>query len=500
MSKENIERKRQFYLHNKSEYSFDDITFNDLNLDDIFLKFDRTSSSLGEEVLYSMLRSPLLRSEDVLERIKQIDNLADNWELTLKQRQNLESLSKLKKISLFEYLYKLNELEDISFFSKFGALILFAVAICCFFINVPLGIILTAVVYIINSVRYFKLKGEIAPYLICFSYISKAVKIASKSDIIDSNENAVCQNTFSGAFLCGTLAGVTTHGGSGNPLDTLIAFLKLAFHFDIIAFYSILRKIKNNMDVLNKCLWKIGYKDALIALALVRKENSDNICIPKFVDESEIYIEDCFHPLLNRPVSNTVDVRKSVLLTGSNASGKSTFLRSVAVNVAFAQAFGLCFAKTYRAPVFRMISSMSVSDSIIKNESLYVAEVKALKRICDLIENSKEERVLIFADEVLRGTNTVERIASSTQILKYFGTKATCFAATHDIELTDYLAKIYDNYHFNEDITDGEIHFNYKLKKGKADSHNAILLLKMMGFPSALIKDAEDMVTSFDNK
>ena len=87
-----------------------------------------------------------------------------------------------------------------------------------------------------------------------------------------------------------------------------------------------------------------------------------------------------------------------------------------------------------------------------------------------------EGKVLCFVDEVLRGTNTVERIAASTQILKSLCHPGVlCFAATHDIELTELLQKDFDNYHFEEDIRDGDIFFNYRIKEGRATTRNAIL-------------------------
>ena len=106
--------------------------------------------------------------------------------------------------------------------------------------------------------------------------------------------------------------------------------------------------------------------------------------------------------------------------------------------------------------------------------------------------------VLCFVDEVLRGTNTVERIAASSRILQSLtGKGVLCFAATHDIELTHLLEDTYENYHFEETIEEGDINFNYLLKKGRAQSRNAIRLLQVMGYDSDVIKEAEDMAGRF---
>ena len=106
--------------------------------------------------------------------------------------------------------------------------------------------------------------------------------------------------------------------------------------------------------------------------------------------------------------------------------------------------------------------------------------------------------MLCFVDEVLRGTNTVERIAASTQIMKMLARGRTlCFAATHDVELTRLLASAYDNYHFEEKIEEEDIYFPYLLRKGPATSRNAIALLKMLGYDRSIIEEAEAMAEGF---
>ena len=126
-----------------------------------------------------------------------------------------------------------------------------------------------------------------------------------------------------------------------------------------------------------------------------------------------------------------------------------------------------------------------------------MAEIKALKRILEA-NNSDDLPVLCFVDEVLRGTNTVERIAASTKVLEFFAdNNIKCIAATHDIELTDLLEKKYENYHFSEDIIDSDIFFNYKLTKGKATSRNAIKLLELIGYDKSIVNDAKELATLF---
>ena len=195
----------------------------------------------------------------------------------------------------------------------------------------------------------------------------------------------------------------------------------------------------------------------------------------------------------------------------------------VAVNAILAQTIHTCAANAYRAPFFSIYSSMSLRDNLENGESYYIVEIKALKRILTsmalrdnlaggesyymveirslkriLEECEKPEPVLCIVDEVLRGTNTVERIAATTQILKSLANQHfMCFAATHDIELTELLKDEYHNYHFEEEIKEGDISFNYKLLKGKATTRNAIRLLEIMGYDEEIIRHATRQAEHF---
>lgn len=210
--------------------------------------------------------------------------------------------------------------------------------------------------------------------------------------------------------------------------------------------------------------------------------------------------EGLYHPLLKKPVANDMNTTDCVLITGSNASGKSTFLRTAAINVLLAQTVHTCMAKAFAAPCYRMYTSISISDDLLNGESTYVVEIRALKRIIDAAE-VKGTPVIAFTDEILRGTNTVERIAAAAQILKYLKEEGVfCFAATHDVELTVLLQKEYHNYHFTEVVENGEVIFPYQLKEGRVRSRNAIRLLAGMGYDKKITETAEKMASDFLEK
>ena len=143
------------------------------------------------------------------------------------------------------------------------------------------------------------------------------------------------------------------------------------------------------------------------------------------------------------------------------------------------------------------MTSMALRDNLEGGESYFIVEIKSLQRI--LKECEKKQPVLCIVDEVLRGTNTIERIAASSQILRSLCKPHVLpLAATHDIELSYILEDCYNNYHFEEEIRDHDVVFNYLLKQGRATTRNAIRLLEIIGYNPEIIKDAQEMAKRFE--
>ena len=136
-----------------------------------------------------------------------------------------------------------------------------------------------------------------------------------------------------------------------------------------------------------------------------------------------------------------------------------------------------------------VITSMAVRDDLASGESYYIREIKYLKRMTECVKNG---RLLFLAiDEILKGTNTKERIAASKAVLRYFNS-ANCIimVATHDIELAEKFDGIYENYYFCEKLDEKDIVFDYRIHNGICRSSNAIKLLSVIGFPDDIVNDA----------
>ncbi len=486
------------------EFPIDEITWYDLNMDEVFKQMNYTYSSAGEEYLYYLLRNPRL-NEDYLSHMEEVIRYFDKH---TEERENLQfifsRLGKIGKFSIYDYLDYLDDLGERNNRRHYLALLLMLVSIGIMVVNFSVGILALLAVVIYNNVTYFGMKKEIEPYITSFAYVFRLLNIypeikKHRADCLEE-EFGEMEPAFhrmdgfqrgSGIVMSGTRA-----GGSGSPLDMLMDFLRMGFHIDLIKFNQMLGEVRKHLDAVDTLLTHYGFIESCIAIGEYRTYLGD-FCVPSFHEEKRIRMVEGYHPLLTNPVGNTFETGKGMLITGSNASGKSTFLKTVAINALLAQSIHTCLADEFETCFFHICSSMSMKDDVLHGESYYMVEIKSIKRILDLIAH-RDYRVLCFVDEVLRGTNTVERIAASSQILKSLNSEnSMCFVATHDIELTSLLGNRYENYHFMEEVTDGDVTFSYRLLPGKATTRNAIRLLSIMGYQEDIIRKAEQMASEF---
>ncbi len=194
------------------------------------------------------------------------------------------------------------------------------------------------------------------------------------------------------------------------------------------------------------------------------------------------------HPLIReeKRVNNSFTTKgtaKVNVITGSNMAGKSTFLRSIAVNLVLAQTGAPVCAKAFTFSPVMLYSSMRIADNLAENTSTFYAELKKLKSIIDQVK--QHHKVFILLDEILRGTNSLDRHTGSVAFIKQLiKENAVAVIATHDVELADLQNEYTDaieNYHFDVHVEGEELYFDYKLKRGICQSMNASLLMKKIG-------------------
>lgn len=492
----------------KDDADIDAITWNDLDMDRIFMGLNHTCSAIGEEVLFAYLHKPCIDVSELERREQLIQLFSEDEELRVKTGRAFLGMGKLRAISVYDYMMRIHDIKRETNLRHYAVLAVYVAAVVLLFCGfVPLGVGLIFAAGLFNTATYLKRKGEIQPYLDAVSYISRWIKTLDKlSEDISKEKDTVIKDELKSVsgdiaifrhFVRGSSLLAPVNPTGGGLMEMVLEYVRMLFHVDLIQFNRIYQIFEEHQTELHRLFTVTGRLDSMRAIASYRAYKKD-YCIPVLHMEPlrSLKADAICHPLVDEPVANSISAERPVLLTGSNASGKSTFLKTLAVNAIFAQTIHTVLAKEYEADCFRILSSMALKDDLATKESYYIVEIRSLKRILDASEGSIP--VLCFIDEVLRGTNTAERIAASSRILRYLAEqKALVFAATHDLELTTLLQDVYDNYHFSEQVHEDIVVFDYCLKPGRATSRNALKLLQMMEYPETITEKANVLVEEF---
>lgn len=491
------------YFRNKNEKNIiDDITWNDLNMDDVFKKINNTQSTAGQEVLYDMLRTPVYSQAVLTKRDKVIEFFKKNEKERYDIQFILGKLGKSNELYITNCLFNKQDnsrsnLLKFTLLSWIPAVSLLLLFIHPMFLIITVGcVVLNVFISQRNKVENYDTNG--LSYMI--SLVNAANKIKEKNIFeIDENIDSIDESLKKLKNIKRKSLGIQEKSIMSD-MDVFAEYANLIFLREIITYEKVKNTIIKNKKELKNLYEYVGTIDSLIAIASFRESldfyTKPCLKISEKREDNNIEFKDIYHPLVKEPVLNSGNFSKGVLITGSNASGKSTFIKTIAINAIMAQTIYTCFAKEYKTSYFNIYTSMALKDDIHSSESYYIVEIKSLKRILDQVQNNIP--CLCFVDEILRGTNTVERIASSCEVLKNIGNENTlCFAATHDVELTYMLNDIFENYHFEETITDNDIKFDYKIHRGRAQTRNAIKLLEFMGYDKKLVENANYRAKNF---
>ena len=197
------------------------------------------------------------------------------------------------------------------------------------------------------------------------------------------------------------------------------------------------------------------------------------------------------HPLIpmNQKVVNDFSIHKRGeidIITGSNMSGKSTFLRTIGINLCLAFAGGPVNATQFQTNLFRIFTCIRINDSVTEGYSYFYSEVKRLRKLLTEVESDNNMPLFFLIDEIFKGTNNRERrIGSESYISALVGKNCIGLISTHDLELVTLEQRLPDirNYHFKEDVLDGHMVFDYQLREGPCPTTNALKIMQMEGLP-----------------
>jgi len=474
----------------------DDRTWDDLDMNLIYSRIDRTLSVPGEQVLYTILRRPLFDAQGLLERDRWIRLLSQNEETKNNLRYILDMLGRKEGQQLAGLLW--GNLPEAAIRSRLLYIpLVFIPALFVFALTYhPWAWFGLLAVFILNMAIHYIAKRATGDCFATLRYLGSLIFWAGKLARLDipllrEKISALAQNV----SAVSALAKRTTFLAPGGN-DAFYDYINILFLTEVRAFNRIIKLIERNRQGLKDIFEQVGSIDAMLAIGSYRA-GAFVYCCPFFKEFHPILEFDAaVHPLLEMPTPNSLSLNSGgALITGSNMSGKTTFLKMVGVNAVFAQTIVTCSANQYQTSIFRVRSLIGRQDNLIEGKSYYLDEIQSLLKLLKSGNDSAPHLYLL--DELFRGTNSAERIASSIEILHYLGKrKGYVLASTHDLEITELIGPGFANYHFREEIGEEGIAFNYKLLSGPSTTRNAIKLLRHVGYPQEIVEAAEKRLES----
>lgn len=487
----------------EKEQIVDDKTWEDLNLDPLFSLIDRNASGVGQQFLYSTLHQYEIDNKVLNKKNELIDFLKKNSDVSEKIQLALDNLSGISSYFI-AYLVLSKSLPQFRFYKifyllSFASLIsLLLIAYNGVFIFIFLGILLTNL--IINKIFSSKIYEYFAGFSGLNNLLLSAILISEiKTDIkIDELEFIKSKKALLKSLKSKLGYLVIDKQYLGELALAMIEYLNMFMLFDLIAYYRSVNVLLKHQEELHEIFKAIGSLDASISVASYLEEVK-YYCIPVFNNENKISFDKLYHPLLKGAISNSLnDIQKSVLITGSNMSGKTTFIKTLGVNIILARTLNFCLAQSISIPNLFVKTSIRRNEELEDGKSYFFIEIEAIKNFIDLANTNNKYIFLI--DEIFRGTNTIERLASSTAVLNHLEKDNYVFVTTHDIELQELLQNSFLMYHFSEQIKDEKLFFDYKIKPGACSSGNAIKLLDLMEYPSSITEEANFIASKLNQK
>ena len=464
----------------------------------LFQNFNRTATFIGKKTLANQCLT-LLSNEEIIRNQGAVKELSEklNWRQDLLALAKISQDSKTKYESLLTWSkFNSTPLSTTSVFISIlspilflGFAVIYAITFNTVFLNVLSWIFVFNLAFLGRFMKRIQLEighstnidALIAQYGLILQKIEnedfKAEKLIHlQKKLIYKNENASAHLKRLAALF--------------SSMDTIQNFVtgilfNGTFLYNLYTFKSLILWKNQHAQVLEDWLKVIGEFEMLNSLANVAYNNPDFV-FPELNTNYEILLANLSHPLLSRKnrVGNNIDFQPQsyMILTGSNMSGKSTFLRSLGVNMIMTgMGAAVCATKAnvHPMPVF---VSMRLSDSLSDSESYFFAEIKRLKQIMDQLESTPS---FVLLDEILRGTNSDDKRNGTIEVIKkVIAHKALGAIATHDIEVcltTNDFPDILINKCFEVEIINNDLNFDFILRDGICKNKSATFLMKKMG-------------------
>lgn len=485
------------------EHRLDDQTWQDLNGNELFALLDATTSRVGQQCLYQRLRTPLADAPAMAEFDQAAAHFAESDAPTGPALLALNRLASTDAYYLADLLAG-DALPKLPWSAAAPLLVLALLATLVGGFWLPVLWFLTAGQVLVHTLLYFWSRTRVAAGvrpMLQLGNLHRAGRELAALKLPLLALQGLREPLVRLGGIVGKVAFLQVEVQLQSDLAALplviIEYLKILLLLDFIVYHRCRRDMQAHAGAIRTVFEAVGYVDGALAVASFRSRHVH--CAPIFTPgASGLHLMGAYNPLVPGCVPNDLAVAaESVLLTGSNMSGKTTFMRTIGLNTLLAQTIATCPATAYASPFRRVVSSINLADNLPEGKSYYFAEAETVLGFVRAAEQEPAQYLFIL-DELFKGTNTVERIAATRAVLAYLQNRSLVVASTHDGELGALLAPAFREYHFSETVTDEAWFFDYCLKPGPLTTRNGIRLLARAGYPAAIVADALALSRTLD--
>ncbi len=467
-------------------YQIDDTTWYDLDMWSVFQMLNKTETSVGSESLYQRLRE-----YDASEDLSDLKNMMAFFDKHPETREKVQY--HLVKMGKQDNNYLLTHIETPEkqsiphepYYWFLGAGLIASLLLTV--VAGKIGLYLLLLFMCVNVLTYYRVKSFLETEFRTLHYLSELAGLSAKLKKTGVPLTAETRSAISEVQSLGRYSNAFRVSGT-TEADILVEYVNIVLLLPVFAYIRLNRLLKSKQEAIRAVYKAVGQIE--VALALNNFKLAKNICEATEMKSRGVEAVGLRHPLIDECVPNPVCWEQATLVTGSNASGKSTYVKAIAINLILAQTVGIAMADTFNYFPGLVMTAMAVEDDVLAGDSYFIAELKSLHRVISQVEDGV--MVYGFIDEILKGTNTIERIASSASVMVWLSrSQALVLVATHDIELTEILHDTCANIHFRETISDEQgMMFDFKVRSGASTTSNAILLLDHLLFPQEIVQAA----------
>lgn len=495
----------KYFKNKKNADSFHVIsnkTCNDLDFEELFMFLDRTTSIIGQQCLYNKLRTIPNHNNDHDKNEKLIKTLTDDIDFRINTQLQLEKLNK-SDVYLISSLFQEEHKKPPAWFFIIRILSFTSILSLLMLPFNPKMLFIFLGVFVINLGFHYWNKRNLHKYLGSIPQLLRLNKIANnlnRNQQFKELNPDLANSILTINQVRRRMSFFRLEAGLQSDFDVIfwgiLELFKIAFLLEPLLLFGVLRQLDSKREEIEKVYCFVGEIDILISIGSLRK-GLEHFSLP-VINDSKIIAVNVYHPLIADCIANSIEVsQKSILITGSNMSGKTSFIRTIGLNMITGLTINTCFAESMTIPRARIYSAIRISDDLMNDKSYYFEEVLTIKEMIE--ESSNGESNLFLLDEIFKGTNTIERISAGKAVLSTLArNKNFVFVSTHDIELTDLLSNEYELYHFSEIVKENNVAFDFKLKEGKLKNRNAIRILEINDYPKELIEEAVEISKKLD--